>query len=198
MIRLRNMTPDLVFVNNAHRSGRDIEHASDGNPGHSIPSQTPYQSNVKFGKLVAPVRLSFVLTVLFTFIGNVFGLCSKKQVSRIYARRVVAVMKNKPTIGDFSKSSNPRKPVSRYWLSVYRKNSVAIRAEFCRFPNPASFRVRRFINLLPESLLYRSHNQKNTHQPRSEVRIVARQRNWQVSNLDSLFFAATSRPELLY
>ena len=107
----------------------------------------------------------FGITTVHSFSGNVSALfhavfvvvgdCSQKQMIRIDARRVIAMMANAFPIGNRSNVYCPRCPVGKPYTIVYTESTVSEIAATSR-PWPTN-RGAPFINLLPESLFHCLH-----------------------------------------
>jgi hypothetical protein len=87
------------------------------------------------------------------FLFPVYRVClrgSKEQVSRVYAGRIVASMKNPEPVGNRSDSYEPYRPMSRNVFSFWATRSRAVVSRcFATNPKPA---VSGFTDPSPESL----------------------------------------------
>lgn len=118
----------------------------------------------QFGMLVRPMVVSeraawSHITALANLVVTVIGVCSKKKVSRILARRVVAMMENAQTGRDGTVCKGPRNAIcggnvptatlAKAKLSI-RQASLAALGEFTCRPRPALVGSTD-TDLLPES-----------------------------------------------
>ena len=110
------------------------------------------------------VRLAMFLYA----IANIVAFCAKKQMPRINASRVVAVMEHAKIVGDVSKVNCPRNSVRKnMWGSPTGTHHPISLSVLASRPNPAPFKrwaVRwngpRLIDLFPKaSNVFFSHNQ---------------------------------------
>ena len=109
---------------------------------------------------VSPVLIAFrknmtVGASLFVHIVGVVRTCSKKQVSRIDASRIIsarAVVQNKKTLGDFPEVNMVGETMGGYIPTVRTpvNQSVTVMA-FGMRPEPAPMRTTGLIYLLPEA-----------------------------------------------
>jgi hypothetical protein len=211
---LRNMTPEFAPHYGANCRWRYMEDSGDLVLEHSFVFKLSNSYNLRFVQLcVSMLRTmrhqfrmfcsktvcALGLPILADFVSNVIFVRSSEKVFRINAGRIVALMKHMNRVIENSSFKEKRNSVSAYNFSVHPKSAVALFVSFEASPKPTCSLVSSLINIFPKPLiLFIRHIQKNTHQLRSEVHAMSRQQSWQVSNLDSLLFAATSRPKSIY
>jgi hypothetical protein len=118
------------------------------------------------------VRLSAGASAFFNPVVGVVSLCSKKQVSRIAAWRIIAAMADAQIARHVSVAEKVSQPVSREKLSIQGSNTVAT-AIGCTFPSPAGRFTSRFVQVFGKflrSIFWSSHNQEATHRTESKAR----------------------------
>lgn len=117
----------------------------------------------QFGRsMFGTVKRSVAMSPLLHFVGHIVGLRSKKQVLRVYAAFVVAMMENKKSLGYRPIVDFPRDAMGRCLRSACSAGhySVSILRQFCGFPNPTA--IWNYGNLSQKTIndrAYFSHTQ---------------------------------------
>ncbi len=141
-------------------------------------------------------------------IGHVVIMCSGKQMRRIHACSIVALVENKMAVWYRAIVKQVRKSVWRVWLAVKMKVSMPVFA-LASSPKPALsefWNVCRnwpvFINFSPKSgfgrnggSVFISHEQKTPTKPEVKPEQLVGNGFGRCQSLSSLFFAAALRPQ---
>lgn len=93
-------------------------------------------------------------SALFNHVLRVVFLGSEKQVIRINARRIVALVKNEKVLRNLSECKFPSNPVSKSRTVVHRKSTIAKGSILASSPNPALI-FGCLLYLLPKSFTHR-------------------------------------------
>jgi len=141
---------------------------------------------------------------------GVFQLRSNKQVRRINARPIVALVKDEKPFWNFPMMQQIGKAIRCVWLSIKMEIAMTI-LSFASNPNPAFSKfgnVRRnwavFINFCPKTRFWRnsrsefiSHKQKTPAKLEVKPEQCVGNESGRCQSLGSLFFAAALRPQEL-
>ena len=115
---------------------------------------TAYIFNILLCKLGFAVKRPFpfawLISSFINHIGHVFLVCSKEEVFRINARRIVAPVENKKSVGYFSIKKHIRCSVGfNSFVACETKGAVSEGAVFCASPQPTAF---GFVDVTKKSL----------------------------------------------
>lgn len=113
-------------------------------PGSVVASQT---YNLTLCQFVRPRFFSTLLSAFRNHIRYVLFLSSKKEVLRVYARRIVALMENLHTGRYFTITKNPRSPIGENRLSFACRYGPVTAAILAPCPLPA---ISRPVHLIRE------------------------------------------------
>lgn len=119
-------------------------------------------ASIRLAKRVAVLALNDRLVLptmpmLRDHVERVVALCSKKEVRRIYATRIVASVEHALANGYGPVREFPRHAVSLYQSAGAAPDAAIAEATTCRAPDPAYTRIRAS-NLRPEPFCERLHS----------------------------------------
>ena len=196
--------------NRKDRLWRDVEHSSDDILSNSVNFHCPDFYNVRFGQLRVTMSCaawpcfrifcrSFGLSILMYFVLNVIKVGSDEKMIGIDARGIIAGMQHLFARRNGAEVDFPRSVVCADCAVIQPESAVFHLAPPAASPKPASFWVRRLVNLFKETLSIGLCHIKAT--PTSLEVIPARlsgNKTGRCVNVGSSFFVAVSEPKTLY
>lgn len=145
------MPPCVSCNNGMNRVLINAESSGEKSARRSIFVESSYFHNGFVGKLCSDGLLALSVSnspTFFDHISRVLFHCPKKQMVRIAAGRIVALMQNFHAFWNFSMRENPRNSVGLCEFSIPRSMAVSV-AVSALHPLPASVR-RSFFDRVPE------------------------------------------------
>lgn len=143
------MSPRFTIYDVANAGICDTKHFTDGLSGFSR-SNGANLNDLALRQFCVPVSFSnWLISSLLSFlVENIVLIGANKQMLWIYARWVVASMKNMQPFWSWSVVNEPRNTMRGSRLSHYSKTPIPL-ARFCSNPVPA---IIRFGNFVPKVL----------------------------------------------
>ena len=136
--KLRDMRPSFSIQQEVYSGSSNIVFGSQVEPGY-VAVMVPltnfcYLSFRKFRSVIF-YALS-VFSFLCKHISHIVGMCARKQVIRVTASWIIALMQNAKTFGDWSIGKFPRKTMGKHILVLVSSLAVSVFG-FATLPFPA-------------------------------------------------------------
>lgn len=146
-----NTNPRFASINLTNILACDSILFSDNTVNSALSQFTFNCLNLFFGKLrkQTSFTMHWILSILIKHISHIVTMCAQKQMSRITAGRIVAMVQDKTIFRNSTIGQNPCKSVSNNIMSFITKTSISSSA-FNSYPIPAIIWTK-YVNLIPKA-----------------------------------------------